>query len=172
MAFAADGLALACGKRCEEFVEAAVAGIFPVELLVGALQESDLAEEAEFRFGREGDMNAGGVVHAAEFDQAGDQRGARFTGLRAGAHQEPAAGGGRKRHRDLELRVIAAAGAHIGFRPTGVEDVFAARVTLEVARRGGKNGAVDCFDEYVLDLPAGPATDRFRGLQGRKKMVR
>ena len=43
-------------------------------------------------------------------------------------------------------------------------------MTLEVARRSGQDGAVGSFDEQVLDLPAGTAADRFRGLQGRQKM--
>ena len=65
VALAADGLALARGERGEEIVEAPVAGIFPVELLVGALQESEFAEEAEFRLGGESHVNAGGGIDAA-----------------------------------------------------------------------------------------------------------
>ena len=80
VALAADGLALARRERGEEIVEARVAGILPVELLVGALQESEFAEEAEFRLGREGHVNARGVVDAAKLDQAGRQRAADFVG--------------------------------------------------------------------------------------------
>ena len=45
LALAADGLALARGERGQEIVEAGVAGIVPMELLVGALQEAALAEQ-------------------------------------------------------------------------------------------------------------------------------
>ncbi len=45
-----------------------------MELLVGALQKAELAEQAEFRLGREGDVHAGRVVEPAQFDQAARQR--------------------------------------------------------------------------------------------------
>ena len=120
-------------------VEAAVAGILPVELLVVALQEAELAEKAEFRLGREGDVNAGRVVDPAQFDQAGHKRAPGLIGLRARPDQEPRSGRRRKRHRDLQFRVIAAAGMGIGFGPAGVEHVFAARMAFEIARRGGES---------------------------------
>ena len=47
MALAADGLALARRERGGESSKRGVAGIFPVELLVGALQEIEFAEETE-----------------------------------------------------------------------------------------------------------------------------
>ena len=56
LALAADGLALARGEAAKEVVEAGVAGILPMELLVGALQEAALAERAPFRLGQEGDV--------------------------------------------------------------------------------------------------------------------
>ncbi len=68
--FAADGLALARRKRGEEIVEGGVAGIFPVKLLVGALQKAALAEEFELRFGGEGHMNAGSLIEPAQLEQA------------------------------------------------------------------------------------------------------
>ena len=57
-ALAPDGLALARGERGEEIVEGCVARVLPVELLVGALQEAALAEQAPFVFGEEGDVHA------------------------------------------------------------------------------------------------------------------
>ena len=93
-----------------------------------------------------------------------------FAGMRTGPHQEPAAGRRRERHRDLQFRVIAAAGMRIGLRPAVVEHVFAARVALEVAGRGGNERAVGASDQQMLDLPAGTAADRFRGFQRREKM--
>ncbi len=92
--------------------------------------------------------------------------------MRSRPHQQPAPARRRERHRDLQLRVIAAAGSLVGFGPAAVEDVFAARVALEVAGRGAKQRAVRVFDQQVLNMPAGTAAHRFRGLQCRKKTVR
>src|ERR1700749_1978622 len=73
-ALAPDGLALARCERAEEVVEAAVAGVLPVELLVGALQESEVAEEAVFGFSGECDVHARGAIDAAKLDEPADQR--------------------------------------------------------------------------------------------------
>ena len=48
-----------------------------MELLVGALQEAEFAEEAEFRLGREGDVHAGRVAKPAQFDEPAAERVAR-----------------------------------------------------------------------------------------------
>ena len=172
MALAAYGLALARGERGEEFVEARIALIFPVELLVGALQESEFAEETKFRLSRERHVNARGAFDAAKLDQTGRQHIADFSRMRSRPHQQPAPARRRERHRHLQLRVITSAGALIGFGPAAVEDVFAARVAFEVAGRGAKQRAVRVFDQHVLNMPAGMAAHRFRGLQRRKKTVR
>jgi len=75
---AADGLAFARRKRGEEIVERGIAGIFPVELLVGALQKSALAEEFELRLGGEGDMNAGSLIEPAKLESyAGNKKEAK-----------------------------------------------------------------------------------------------
>ena len=60
-----------------------------MELLVGPLQESEFAEEAEFRLGREGDVNAGSVVDAAQLDQAAASALRTFSALRARPDQQP-----------------------------------------------------------------------------------
>src|SRR5437763_11796581 len=57
LAFAPDGLALARGERAEEILERAVALVLPVELLIGALEEAALAEQAPFFGGRERDVD-------------------------------------------------------------------------------------------------------------------
>ena len=90
VALAADGLALTRRKRGEEVVERGVAGILPVELLVGALQETEFAEETKFRLGGEGDVDTGGAVDAAQFDQSGGERLARLIRIRTRAHQQAA----------------------------------------------------------------------------------
>ena len=101
VALAADGLALARGERGEEVVERRVAGVLPVELLVGALQETEFAEETKFRLGGEGDVDAGGAVDAAQLNQAGGERLAHVIRIRTRAHQQAPSGRRRKRHRDL-----------------------------------------------------------------------
>src|SRR4029077_13373865 len=117
-AFATDGLALARRERGEEFIETAVVRILPVELLVGAAQEAAFAEELAFRFGGEGDVNAGSLVDPAELDQACGERLAGDIGARL--DQEAASGGRRERHGDLEFWIIVAAGALIGLVPSAV----------------------------------------------------
>ena len=154
LALAADGLALARRERAEEIVEAAIAGVLPVELLVGALQESELAEEAVFVFGRESDVHAGRAVDAAKLDEPADQSLARIARVPAGPHQQPAAGRRRERYRDLQFRIVVAAGVVIGLGPAVVEHVFAARVALEIAGRGGNERAVG----GVRPADAGPAS--------------
>ena len=58
----------------EEVVETAEAGIVPVELLVGALQEAAVAERAPLRLGHEGHMGRGSVAQFGELHQALRQR--------------------------------------------------------------------------------------------------
>ena len=88
---APDGLALARRRAPpRKCVEGRVAGVLPVELLVGALQEAVLAEELPFGLGQEGDVDRGGLVPPAELDQAGGE---------AGAHLRRRAGPGRTSRR-------------------------------------------------------------------------
>src|SRR4029077_10734860 len=147
----------------EEILERRVPGVFPVELLIVALKESEFAEKAEFRLGRKGDVTAGCVVDPAELEKTGGESPAAFLGMRAGPHQQPSSSRGREGYRDLELRVVAAAGAGKRFRPAGIEHVFTARVALEVAGRGGEEGPVRRLHQQMLRLPPRSATDRFRG---------
>ena len=89
---------------------------------------------------------------------------AGFLGMLAGPHQQPSSRRRREGYRDLELRVVAAAGAGERFRPAGVEHVFTARVALEVARRGGEERPLRRLHQKMLRLPPRSAADRFRGL--------
>ena len=59
----------------------------------------------------------GGLAQPAQLDQALRERGLRHGRSAPGRDQQAAAGRRRERHRDLELRIIAAAGALIGLRP-------------------------------------------------------
>jgi len=45
--------------------------------------------------------------------------------------------------------------ARKSFRPAGIEHVFAARVALEVAGRGGKERALSALHKQMLRLPSG-----------------
>src|SRR5262249_20762227 len=61
----ADGLALARRQRLDEGVEARIAVVLPVELLVGAMQEFLLAQKGAFVLGQEGEVDRRGLVPAA-----------------------------------------------------------------------------------------------------------
>src|SRR5579872_1155187 len=92
--------------------------------------------------------------------------------MAARSHQQPAAGRRREWHRDLKFWVVAAARALIGLGPAAVENVFAARVALQIAGSGGENAAVTRFDGDVAYMPSGTAADRLRRFERRKKIVR
>ena len=58
-----------------------------MELLVGPLQESKLPKETEFRFGRKGDMDAGGSIDIAQLDQTPRKHAADLVSVRTRPHQ-------------------------------------------------------------------------------------
>src|SRR5690348_4783139 len=116
-----------------------------MELLIVALKESEVAEKMEFRLRGESDMHAGGIVEPAKLEKTGRKSPPRLLGLRARTDEQPSPRRRRERYGDLELRVVAAACARKCFRPTGIEHVFAARVALEIAGRGGKERAVSAL---------------------------
>src|SRR5262245_5045570 len=115
LALAPDGLALTRGERRQERVERVVAGILPVELLVGALEEAAAPEQLPFRLGREGDVHRGRMRAPADVDQRIRERRTHRLGLRSWAREQPRAGRRGERHGDLELGIVAAAGALVGF---------------------------------------------------------
>ena len=84
-------------------------------------------------FGQERHMHRGGLVRCgrARPGQRPARRGSRRCGARP--HQQPPSGRRRERDRDLQLRVIAAAGALVGLRPAVVEHILAARMGLGIA---------------------------------------
>ena len=152
-------------KRAEEVVEAGVAGILPMELLVGALQEAALAERAPFRLGQEGDVRRRQLARGGDLDQGIGEAAAHRFGQRAGAGEQARAGHRGERHRHLQLGVIVAAGVLEGLGPAVVEDIFAARMAFHIAGRGAQKRAVGAFRQQVARLPAGPAADRMRGFE-------
>ncbi len=168
---APDRLALARGECAEEILERRKAAVLPVKLLIVALEEAALAEQRPFRFRHEGDVRRGRLAQPAELDKALGERGFRQHRLRARRDQQAAAGRRGERHRDLELGIIAAAGALIGVGPAGIEDVFAARMGFEIAGRDADDGAVGGLGDEMLRLPAGARSRRFRDLQRRQEGV-
>ena len=136
-----------------------------MELLVGALQEAALAEQAPFRFGQEGDMGRGKVIAGRDFAQRIGQRAAHRVMKRAGPGQQTRAGHRRERHGHLQFGIIGAAGALEGVRPAMVEHVFAARMGFYVTGRGAHQGAASIFQKQMVRLPAGAGTNRKRSFQ-------
>ncbi len=117
-------------------------------------------------------MHRGGLAHPAKLDQAGGEALAHRVGARARRDQQPPSRGGRERHRHLEFRIIAAAGALIGVGPAGVEHVFAARVGLQIARHDPGDRAVVRLRDEMLRLPAGARAGRAGDLQGGQESMR
>ena len=127
-ALLAHGLALARRERAQEVIEGGVAGIAPVELLVGALEEAPLAQPIPFALACERDVQPRQV--AALDEPYGGLGKTRLVGGRIGTgpRQQPAPGNRRERNGDLQLGVIAPAGPLVGIGPGSVEDVFALAV--------------------------------------------
>src|SRR5262249_42978918 len=172
LAFPPDGLALTRRECAEEVVEAVVARVFPVKLLVRSLQEANFAQITVFVLGCECDVHAGGAVNAAKLDKPTDQSLPGTARVRARPYQEPAAGRRREWYRDLQFRIIVAARMGISLSPALVEYIFAARVALEIARRRGDERTVGGLHQYMLNVPTGAGADRFRCFQSREKRVR
>ena len=84
------------------------------------------------------------------------------------ADQQARSGGGRKRHRGLQLWIIAATGALIGVGPAAVEDVFALRVRFQIAGHDAGDLAVEP-GEQMPRTPAGAGAGRAGGFGGGKK---
>jgi hypothetical protein len=152
---APDHLALARGEGVQEIVEAGIAVVAPVELLVGAFQEALRAEKIPVPLRQEGDMGRRRLPLLAERDQAGRQGIAGGGLVRGRRHHQARAAGRRERHRHLDLGVIAPAGPLIGVGPTLIEDILAARMRFQIAGRGTQNLAVAGLDHEVLRCPAG-----------------
>ncbi len=136
-----------------------------MELLVGALQEAALAEEAPFRLGQEGDVGRRQLAGGGDLDQGIGKAATHGLRQRTGAGEQARPGHRGERHRHLQLGVIVAAGALEGLRPAMVEDIFAARMAFHVAGCGAQKGAVGGFRQQVARLPATAAADRKRGFK-------
>jgi hypothetical protein len=96
-----------------------------VKLLVGAMQKALFGEEFALGLRHERDVHGGRLMAPAQLNQAGGQPGANVRRLPR-RHQQASPRCRRKRHRDLKLRIIRAAGALVGLGPAAVEHVLAA----------------------------------------------
>ncbi len=163
-------LALARGEAAEEVVEAGVAFVVPMELLVVTLQESALAERAPFRLGEEGDVRRGQVAGGGDLDEGIRQSAADGLRQRSRAGEQAGAGHRGEWHRHLELGVIVAAGVLEGLGPAVVEDVFAARMALHVAGRGAQQSAVgpSSASRWRGCQPVRPPTEKDASSDDRK----
>ena len=104
-------------------------------------------------------MHAGCAANLANLDQAARQRPRNSFRLWNRAHQQAPSGGRGEWHRDLQLGIIIAAGAGIGFGPAMIEHIFTARVALQIAGRGRNQTAVGAAGQHVLGLPTGARAD-------------
>ncbi len=160
-AFLAQILALARGEIGEEILEAGVIAIVPVELDVVAQHPARLLEQRLLLGLDKSRMGGGKAVLGAELLRRREQRsGERFVG-----EQQPRAGRGGEGRGDLQLGVIAPAGALEGIGPAVVEDIFALAVALEIGRQRGAQGALAILDHDGCGLPAAALADVARILQ-------
>ena len=139
---------------------------------MGAFEEAARTQELPFRLGGKGDVNRRRAAAPAETGERVGEMGTHGLGVRAAAREQPASGRGRERHGNLQLRIVTASGALVGFRPAMIEDVFAARMRFCVARDDADNRAAVIFGDEVHRLPSGARSDRLRYFQRRQEIVR
>src|SRR5215471_15251122 len=119
----------------QEIIEACVVGIFPMKLLVRALQKAPFTERAPFLFGQERDVRGRQIARSGYFDKRVGESSTDRVSCRAGGREQARPSHRCKWNRDLEFRIVVAPGALKGLGPAMVENVFAAGVALCVAGR-------------------------------------
>src|SRR5262249_9992642 len=169
---AAYGLSLSGGKCAEEIVEALIAVVAPVELLIVALQEAKPAGKLPLLLCGKGDVQRGGVKTYGEGGGGLEQERLASSALGTIADQEPPAGDGRERHGALQLRIIGAAGAFRGVCPGVVEDIFAEGMRFQVARHASSHCSVGVVEDEMLWQPARLWRSRSALFDGVQKGVR
>src|SRR5262249_20439180 len=128
-------------------IEACVVGIFPMKLLVHALQKAPFAERAPFLFGQERDVCRREIARSGYFDERVGERSTDRVSYRARGREQARPGHGRKWNRDLALWIVAAPGAFKGLGPAMVENVFAAGVAFCIAGHRTQKHPVSVFRE-------------------------
>ena len=89
-----------------------------MELLVGALEEAELAGKLPLLLGEEGDVQAGDAEPVSHLHRRLKQDRLALGLAFARAHEQTLAGDRREGDRGLELRIIVAAGARHRRRPS------------------------------------------------------
>ena len=135
-AFALDRLALARCEGRQEIIEAAVAVVDEVELLIGPLQPALGSESLPFGLRHERRVDRGRLGLLAQGAKTRGELGLPPRQILVAGHEKPPPRCGREGNRHLQLGVIAAAGPREGIGPGMVEDIFPLRVALEVGRGG------------------------------------
>ena len=100
-----------------------------------------------------------------------DQGGAGFFGAWAIGDQQARAGRRGEGRSDLELGVVASAGALVGIGPAMVEDIFALAVALQEAGRRRQELASIVLDEEIGRRPAGAAAGAAALLQRHEEFM-
>src|SRR5262249_6629562 len=96
-----------------------------MKLLVRALQKAAFAERAPFLFGQEGDVRGGQIACPGYINECVGECSTDRVSQRSGGREQARPGHRRKRNRDLQFRIVVAAGPLKGLGPAMVENVFA-----------------------------------------------
>jgi hypothetical protein len=126
-----------------------------VELLIGALQEAELAGEFPFCAREERNVQRRQVEPLGELDCCLEHDRLALYCVCARPHQESFAGDRREGHRRLELRIVAAAAARVGVGPAVVEDIFAERVGFQIAGHAASELTLIVLEQEMLRQPTG-----------------
>src|SRR5665213_1675694 len=158
-------------RQCgEELIEIRVAAIFPMELLIVALEITQRAGVLPFIFGHEGNVQRRCAEFAYRRRPGGEQRAAGFFLRRIFGDQQSPSRHRRERHAGLKLGIVATAGPLECIGPTVIEHIFALGMTFQIERKNALNGTV--FLNRQMARP--PTTARGGGaglLAGREEFV-
>ena len=160
-------------ERGQEIVEAGIALVEPVELLVVALQQPVLAERVPIGLGQEGEWIDEAPIFSRSARKPATSAARAVSRSACGETRSRGPVTGVNGTRDLQLRIVAPAGALVGVGPAVVEDVLALAMGLRVAGRGGDDLAgVPVLDQDMHRLPARAPADAARILERRQEGVR
>ncbi len=158
-------------RALKNVLEAAIALVRPMELLVGALEKAEGAGKLPLFAGGKGDVERRRLQSIREH-HAGLQQQRRGLGpILTLAHEQAPARHRGERHGALQLGVIAAAGAEIGVGPAMIEHILPIGVRFQVAGHAGGEPPVLILHEEMLGQPAGLASGGAAVLQRPQKGV-
>src|SRR4029079_6507140 len=148
-----------------------VVRVFPMKLLVRALQKASFAERTPFLFGQERNVRGRQIARSGYLYELIGESAPDRVDQRAGGCKQTRPGHRRKWNRDLQFRIVVAARALKGFGPAMVENILAAGVALPVTGRCAQKHPVRVFREQVPRLPTGSGPDRAGLLERRQKFM-